>query len=119
MRHTTTHHLDDRRIEVSAERHGDVVRLRSWLVKDDFIDAAHTNDYDLSSTTIGAAIADFTAEIEAVAGVALPRPLLPDDLFQLKCPAAPQASAPCRHLGDRGRYSRGAAGCPGAVRAVH
>jgi hypothetical protein len=90
MRYTISHHLDDgRRIEVSAERHGDVLRLRAWLVGNDLIEAASSQNYDLSSTTIGAAIADFTAEFEDMAGVAVPRPLLPDDLFALKCPAAP------------------------------
>jgi sterol desaturase/sphingolipid hydroxylase (fatty acid hydroxylase superfamily) len=82
MAYTTTHDLGDgRAVEVSAERRGDRLRLRASLTRNDVVEAAHRQDYNLSTTTITGAIADFTGEFEQIVGTAAPCPLFPEDLF--------------------------------------
>jgi hypothetical protein len=80
--YTNTHTLPDgREIEVSADRRGNALRLRANLVTAGVIEAAHSRNYPYDLDMTVRDIAEFTAEFETIAGVDIPWPLFPADLF--------------------------------------
>jgi hypothetical protein len=69
---------DDRAIEISAERRGKTLRLRSRLTKDGRVEFAHLRSYQ--GDAIERAVADFTSELERITGLEALR-LFPDNLW--------------------------------------
>jgi hypothetical protein len=78
---------DGRSIELEAETRSNRLRLRARLVDTGgFVVEALSRTYPADDPN---AIGDFTAEFASVTGISIDRPLFPQDLSSLRCPAAP------------------------------
>jgi hypothetical protein len=84
-RFTQTHVLPNgRTIEVEAEIRGGRLRLRARLVDQGLVVETLRRDYRANNAD---AVNEFTSEFAGIIGIHMD--LFPDDLFGLRCPAAP------------------------------